>query len=94
VEIRSVKHKGLRRFIENDDHSGLPAKFVDKIRDIVTALLIAENMSDLPKLPGWRLHPLKGSRKGQWSIVLTGNFRIVFEVRDNEIYKLTLEDYH
>jgi len=72
----------------------LPAAKAGKIRDIVTALLVAENIGELPALPGWRLHRLSGDRKGQWSITVTGNWRLVFEIRDNEIYQLNLEDYH
>jgi len=94
MNIKSVRHKGLRRFIERDDPKGLPAAKAGKIRDIVTALLVAENIGELPALPGWRLHRLSGDRKGQWSITVTGNWRLVFEIRDNEIYQLNLEDYH
>lgn len=94
MDIRSIRHKGLKRFIEKDDPSGLPADRVEKIRDIISALLTAQNVEDIPTLPGWRLHGLKGDRKGQWSITITGNWRIVFEVVDDEIYRLNLEDYH
>lgn len=38
MRIRSVKHKGLRRLIIDDDASGLPAPFVAKIRNIVAFL--------------------------------------------------------
>ncbi len=94
MNLKSIRHKGLKRFIEKDDPSGLPAARVEKIRDIVSALLIARNVGDIPALPGWRLHGLRGDRKGQWSITVTGNWCIVFEVIDDEIYKLDLEDYH
>jgi proteic killer suppression protein len=94
MNLKSIRHKGLKRFIEDDDPSGLPSAKVEKIRDIVSALLTAQNVEDIPALPGWRLHKLHGDRKGQWSITLTGNWRIVFEVKDDEIYRLDLEDYH
>jgi proteic killer suppression protein len=38
MKIRNVIHKGLRRFIEDDDSSGLPAGSLAKIRDIVSFL--------------------------------------------------------
>jgi hypothetical protein len=31
MDIRVIRHKGLRRFVEDDDASGLPAEFVEKI---------------------------------------------------------------
>ncbi|MCH7624244.1 MAG: type II toxin-antitoxin system RelE/ParE family toxin, partial [Nitrospinae bacterium] len=66
----------------------------NKIRDIITALLVADNLADMPKLPGWKLHRLTGDRKGQWSITITGNLRLTFEIQKDEIYDLNLEDYH
>ncbi len=38
MKIRSVVHKGLRRFIENDDASGLQPVVVAKIRCMVSFL--------------------------------------------------------
>ena len=38
MRIRNVVHKGLRRFIEDDDATGLQAAVVPKVRRIVTFL--------------------------------------------------------
>lgn len=38
MKIRDVFHKGLRRFIESDDASGLQPVVVAKIRRMVTFL--------------------------------------------------------
>lgn len=38
MKIKNVIHKGLRRFIEDDDGSGLPAQYVSKIAKIVSFL--------------------------------------------------------
>ena len=94
MRIEKIRHKGLKRFIERNDPKDLPADKVEKIRDIVTALMISENLHDLPALPGWRLHKLTGDRKGQWSISVTGNWRITFEISGDEVQDLNLEDYH
>ena len=40
------------------------------------------------------LHPLKGKRKGQWAIKVTGNWRIVFELKAEAFHILDFEDYH
>jgi proteic killer suppression protein len=45
-------------------------------------------------IPGFRLHPLKGTRKGQWAISVSGNWRITFEFRDGNVYVVNYEDYH
>jgi len=45
-------------------------------------------------LPGFRLHPLKGERKGQWAVSITGNLRIVFEFEREDAINVDLVDYH
>jgi proteic killer suppression protein len=44
--------------------------------------------------PGWRIHQLAGDRRGTWSISVSGNWRITFDVERNAIANLDLEDYH
>ena len=41
-----------------------------------------------------RLHPLKGERKGQWAISVSGNWRLVFEFDEGNIANIDLVDYH
>jgi len=45
-------------------------------------------------LPGFRLHSLKGERKGQWAVSVTGNWRIVFEFEGENVTNVDLVDYH
>lgn len=45
-------------------------------------------------IPGFRLHPLKGIDKGQWSIWVHGNWRMTFEFQDGNAYIPDYEDYH
>jgi len=61
--IRSFKHRGLKRFYERDDRSGIRPDFADTIREILTILDDAATPQELD-LPGYRLHPLKGDLKG------------------------------
>jgi toxin HigB-1 len=37
---------------------------------------------------------LKGSRAGIYAIAVSGNWRLTFWIKDNEIFDLELEDYH
>jgi len=86
MRIRTVRHRGLKRFIEDDDDRG--------IRRVLTALLSVENIEGLEGPPGWRIHQLTGDRAGTWSISVSGNWRLTFDVDDDEIHGLDLEDYH
>jgi len=45
-------------------------------------------------IPGWRLHPLKGTRSKQWAVNVSGNWRVVFEFMDGHVYVVNYEDYH
>jgi toxin HigB-1 len=38
----------------------------------------ARDIEELQKLPGLRCHELIGDRQGQWSIKLTGFYRLIF----------------
>jgi len=46
------------------------------------------------ELPGNRLHQLKGKRRGQWSVTISGNWRIVFRFEAGEPCDVDLVDYH
>jgi len=92
--IRSVRHRGLRRFIETDDDRGIRRDLVNRIRNILAALIAADNMNGVVGPPGWRIHQLAGERRGTWSISASGNWRITFDLEQGEICNLDLEDYH
>jgi proteic killer suppression protein len=96
MKIARVRHRGLRRFIENDDASGLPGAFVEKIRNIVSFLQEMDHTDELKALRSWRAHQLTGDRRGTWSLAVTKNWRITFAVDEAEkaIIDLNYEDYH
>jgi plasmid maintenance system killer protein len=54
MEIASFRHKGLERFWRNDDVRGLPAKQVEKLRAMLTAIEEAENIAEMQRYSGWR----------------------------------------
>ena len=45
-------------------------------------------------IPELRLHPLKGTDRGLWSIWVDGNWQLILEVRDGQAYVLDYEDDH
>lgn len=96
MKIRNVIHKGLRRFIENDDATGLQPAIVPKIRTIVSFLQDMERVDELRTVPGWKAHQLTGDRKGTWSLFVTKNWRMTFRVEQTgiKIIDLDYEDYH
>lgn len=60
---------------------------------LLAALDTAQSIQDMD-VPGFKLHPLKGSLKGRWAISVSGNGRLTFEFRDGDVHLLDYEDYH
>jgi proteic killer suppression protein len=96
MKIRNVVHKGLRRFIENDDAAGLQPAVVEKIRRILTFLQDMEGEDEIRTVPSWKAHLLTGARNGTWSLFVTKNWRITFRIdqAEIEIIDFDYEDYH
>ena len=57
---------------------------------MLTAIEEAENLAELETVPGWRLHPLKGDRKGIWSLVVTRNHRLTFRAEGSVVSEIDL----
>ena len=96
MKIRNVIHKGLRRFIEEDDASGLQPAVVVKVQRIVSFLQDMEQEEELRAVQSWKAHMLTGDRKGTWSLSVTRNWRLTFRIDRQEIDLIDLdyEDYH
>ena len=88
-----IRHKGLRELFERDSGRRLPAHFVPRVRYILTMLDEARRPKDMDR-PGLKLHPLKGDRRGQWSVWVSGNWRIVFRFNEGEVVDVDIVDYH
>ena len=91
--IESFKHKGLRNLFEQDDGRKVGADQVDRLRLILSALDQAGDVQDMNQ-PTFRLHPLKGDRKGTWAVAVRANWRVAFLFEDGDARDVDLEDYH
>lgn len=91
--IQTFKDKRLKALFEKGSSRGIPANLLDRLLrrlDVIEAATIIAEMN----LPGYRLHQLKGDRKGTWSITVSGNWRLTFSFRDGDAFDVELEDYH
>ena len=88
-----IKHKGLRSLHERDNPARLPANLTPRLRRILFRLQEATLPGDADA-PGFRLHPLKGDRAGEWSVRVSGNWRVVFSFEDGEVVDVDLINYH
>jgi proteic killer suppression protein len=91
--IKSFKHKGLEKFFYSGKKKGIRPEQALKIARILDRLNAAENIKDM-NYPGSFLHQLSGTLKGQYSVRVSGNWRIFFEFRDGDAYIVNYADYH
>ncbi len=96
MKIRNVIHRGLRRFMERNDASGLAPSVIEKVRNILSFLQEMEDAQELRDIPSWKARQLRGDRRRTWSLTVTPNWRITFRVDQSqgEILDLNFEDYH
>ena len=91
--IGSFRHKRLRTLFEQDDGRRVGADQVDRLRLILSTLDQAGDVQDMNQ-PTFRLHPLKGSRKGVWAVTVRANWRVTFRFAGGDACDVDLEDYH
>ncbi len=91
--IKSINHKGLAAFFYSGTTRGINVNHVKRLRMQLSALDTANTIKDL-NISGYRLHQLRGQRKGVWSITVTGNWRLTFVFENGHVFLLNYEDYH
>jgi toxin HigB-1 len=91
--IKLFRHKGLERLFATGDPRGINAQFAAKLHRMLTTLNEATGPAAM-NIPGYRLHQLKGDRKGQWAVWVSGNWRLVFEFEGENATSVDLVDYH
>lgn len=91
--IRSFRHKGLEAFYRTGSKAGIQPAHAAKLRVQLTALEFAQRPEDM-NAPGWRWHPLKGDRRGFYSISVNGNWRVIFRFEKGDAELIDYLDYH
>ena len=94
MKIKSIKHKAVKRLFLEDNPKGLPSDCIEKLRAMLTFLQDMRNPETLRVFPLWKTHQLTGGRKGVWSLHVTRNWRLTFQVEGDEIASIDFEDYH
>ena len=80
-------------FAETGDARKLSVPNSKRVQRILNELDIAKRPEDM-NLPGYRFHPLKGSRAGVFAVDASGNYRITFGWSGEDAIDVDLEDYH
>ena len=91
--ILRFRHKGLKLLYEEDSAKSVQAVHAGRLRRILTNLDVATQPVDLD-LPGYHLHQLRGDRAGEWSVRVSGNWRVTFRFDGHDVTDVDYEDYH
>ena len=91
--IRSFRHRGLKRLYERGDRSLIRPDLQERVEVILAQLDVASSPEAM-RIPHYRLHALKGDRKGYWSVTVKTNWRIIFHFEGKDVYDVELIDYH
>jgi proteic killer suppression protein len=93
MAILRFRHKGLEAFFTEGTTAKIQAQHAERLRLILGRLNVTSEPQDMD-LPGLRLHPLKGSRRGTWAVRVSGNWRVSFRFAGQDADDVDYEDYH
>ena len=94
--IRNFRHKGLKRFFEDPrytDKRGISPAISARLIVILDALDVIEEPGAMD-IAGLYFHRLKGSRTREYSVRVTGNWRVTWKMEGTHVIDVNLEDYH
>jgi proteic killer suppression protein len=90
--IKSCNHKGLKELYCNGRTTRIGARY---LKSILLILNLLDDLVDIKDCEGVKdFHPLKGSRKGTYSMRVMGNYCVTFKWDGEHAYELDFEDYH
>jgi len=92
--IKTFRDTGTERLWQEERSQRIPASLRRTALKKLQLLNAAGALGDLALPPGNRLERLKGDREGHHSIRINDQYRICFEWRDGNAYKVEITDYH
>lgn len=92
--IRSFASRETERLFQRRFSRKLPHDIQRRARVKLEILDAAERLDDLRIPPSNNLEKLSGDREGQHSIRINDQWRICFEWRDGDAYRVEIVDYH
>jgi proteic killer suppression protein len=92
--IKSFASKEAEKVFRRIFSRKLPPGIQPVARRKLEILDASEALSDLRIPPSNHLEKLTGDRQGQYSICINEQFRICFEWKDGNAYRVEIVDYH
>ena len=92
--LKSVKSKLAKKIWERQPTKKMLSDY-EIMWESLSLLDAITNLEQLQKIPGLRLHNLKGDRKGQRSFWIgKTKYRVCFIWKDGDAYEVEIVDYH
>jgi proteic killer suppression protein len=91
--IKTFLHKGLEHFFRTGSRRGIAPAHAARLRLQLARLDSAEVPQDM-NMPGWRLHPLRGTLREHWAIWVDKNWRLTFRFEGTDVVLVNYQDYH
>ena len=92
--IRSFADKRTARIFSNAFVRDLHPDLQRRARAKLLELEVAKALDELRITPGNHLEKLGGDRKGQWSIRVSGQWRICFRWEEGDAFDVWFGDFH
>ena len=94
VVIKSFSSTETEKIWKGEFSKKIPTEIQRQIRKKLRMINNAEVLEDLRVPPGNKLEPLKGDRKGQYSIRVNDQWRICFNWISENAISVEVVDYH
>ena len=92
--IRSFKNKETEKIYKLERSGTLPGDIQQVALRKLRMINNATTPVDLRIPPANKLEPLKGDKRGQYSIRINNQWRICFMWQDGDAYEVEITDYH
>jgi proteic killer suppression protein len=91
--IKNFRHKGLKKFYESGNISGITATHQKRLQLILARLDAIHQPEDM-NLPGLGFHKLISNLNNAYAVSVNKNWRIVFYFDGLDAYDVDYLDYH
>ena len=92
--IRSFADRRTANVFNGVRERTVPASILKRAQGKMDRMNAAARIDDLRIPPGNRLERLSGDRNGQYSIRVSRSWRLCFEWRDGDAFKVELNDHY
>lgn len=94
MTIRTWACERTRDLFERNANRVVPPQLARRARRKLLLIDAAAELDFLRVPPGNRLEKLVGDRAGQWSIRINDRYRVCFQFRAGDAYRVEIVDYH